>query len=253
MRKRIALLISIALKQVGLRFCKVEEYNPYPQKYIESIREMHGCFSELIFPELPPSDLRIDLLSQLIGTQISEGMYILQFLHKSLKLEGDICEFGVAQGATSALLANEIRATQKNLWLFDSFEGLPKPTAKDILIDDISNLGSIDRYEGTMRFQVDVVKSRLKKISFPFSRVRIVPGFIEHTVLSENLPEKVCFAYIDFDFYNPTMVALKFLDERLSIGGFAVVDDYGFFHQGLEQPLMNSWKPEQTIMKWFCH
>ncbi len=71
-------------------------------------------------------------------------------LNRALGLDGDVCEFGVAQGATSALIANEIRGTEKDLWLFDSFEGLPKPTDHDILIDDIFNLGSIDRYQGTM-------------------------------------------------------------------------------------------------------
>lgn len=69
-------------------------------------------------------------MAKLLGTQISEAMYILVFLHRSLELDGDVCEFGVAQGATSALLANEIRTTQKNLWLFDSFKGLPKRNGK---------------------------------------------------------------------------------------------------------------------------
>jgi hypothetical protein len=35
---------------------------------------------------------------------------------------------GIAQCATSALIANEISSSKKNLWLFDSFKGLPKPT-----------------------------------------------------------------------------------------------------------------------------
>jgi O-methyltransferase len=39
--------------------------------------------------------------------------------------------------ATSALLANEIRSTERTLWLFDSFKGLGKPSEKDLLIDDI--------------------------------------------------------------------------------------------------------------------
>jgi hypothetical protein len=48
------------------------------------------------------------------------------------------------------------------------------------------------------------------------------------------LPDKVCFAYVDFDFYNPTLTALEFLDKHLSYGGTIVVDDYGFFTAGVK-------------------
>jgi O-methyltransferase len=226
--------ISKLLVNRGWQIVSINEQNPYLGQYKALIEEMEGCFSELVFPELPPCDGRIELIAKLIGTQVGEAMYILEFLHKSLKLEGDVCEFGVAQGATSALLANEIRTTQKNLWLFDSFKGLPKPTEKDLLINDIFNLGSIEGYEGTMGCSIDEVKSRLKEISFPFSRVRVIPGFIEDTIECAELPNKVCFAYVDFDFYNPTLIALKFLDRHLSSGGIAIVDDYGFFSSGVK-------------------
>jgi len=88
---------------------------------------------------------------QLMGTQLSEALHVVAHLNRTLHLEGDVCEFGVAQGATSALIANEIRETNKKLWLFDSFEGLPRPTEQDILIDDIFNLGSIEKYQGSWR------------------------------------------------------------------------------------------------------
>ncbi len=156
----------------------------------------------------------------------------MYYLSKSLDISGDICEFGVAQGATSALMANEVRTTDKNIWLFDSFEGLPRPTEKDVLKDDIFNLGSMEAYAGTMSFKADMVKRRLRDIDFPFSKVRIVPGFIEETIKHPNLPEKVAFAYVDFDFYEPILIALQFLDNTLQQGGFIIVDDYDFFSTG---------------------
>ena len=119
-----------------------------------------------------------------------------------------------------------------SLWLFDSFKGLGKPSENDQLINDIFNLGSIDKYEDTMACSVDEVQSRLNAFSFPSSRVRIIEGFIEDTIEYANMPEKVCFAYVDFDFYTPISIALKFLNERLVMGGVIVVDDYGFFASG---------------------
>lgn len=234
-----AKMINVLLKPLDVKLTKVASQNGRPayvamRNHERFIQEFHGCFSELIFPDLPFTENRYELLAQLIGTGFSEAMYLLAFLHGSMSLEGDVCEFGVAQGATSAILANEIVSSNKCLWLFDSFQGLPKPTAKDELVDDIFNLGSIEAYQGTMRCPIDDVKSRIRAISFPFSRLKIVPGFIEETIKGACRPEKLCFAYVDFDFYEPTSVALSFLSDHLSVGGSILIDDYGFFSSGVK-------------------
>ena len=201
---------------------------------IASMRELEGCYRDLLFPEVPERGNRPELMHQLIGTSAGEAMYILGALYRSLSCPGDVCEFGIAQGATSALLANEIRGTDKKLWLFDSFEGLPKPTEKDKLIDDIFNLGSMEAYTGQMAFDVSMVKNRLDSIAFPLNRVEIVPGFIEKTIQLPRLPRSVSFAYVDFDFYEPILIALNYLDQHMSPGGHIVVDDYGWFSSGAQ-------------------
>jgi len=138
----------------------------------------------------------------------------------------------VAQGLTSALLAYEIKHTDKVLWLFDSFKGLPKPSPEDKLKDDIFNLGTIEAYEGTMSCPESMVRKRLAEIQFPEERVKIIPGFIEEAINTGPLPAKICFAYVDFDFYEPILTALEFLDKTLEVGGHIVVDDYNFFSTG---------------------
>src|SRR5207247_10380466 len=137
---------------------------------------------ELIFPELPAREGRLKLMGQLMGTQPSEAMHLLGYLHQTVALDGDICEFGVAQGQTSALLANELMETDKNLWLFDSFQGLPQPSTKDQLIDDIFNLGSMAEYQGQMRSGVNEVQGRLRQIGFPSQRTRIINVWIEENI-----------------------------------------------------------------------
>jgi hypothetical protein len=174
-------------------------------------------------------------LAQLVGTNISEAMWLLRHLHRSLSLPGDVCEFGIAEGATSALLANEIRPTTKRLWLFDSFQGLSQPVAQDELIDDIFNLGSMAAYKGKMSYPIAEVQGRLRAIDFPPERVAIVPGFIEKTIQGPNLPSRVCFAYIDFDFYEPILTTLRFLDHVIPVGGCVLIDDYGFFSAGAQR------------------
>lgn len=224
-------VVDRVLNPIGFELIR-KGNNVHEFKYNTLIKELEGCFREVIFPGLPPCQNREQLIAGLVGTYPSEAMYVINFLHRSLGLEGDVCEFGIAQGATSALMANEIRDTAKRLWLFDSFQGLPRPTEKDVLVDDIYDLGSIEKYAGTMAYAVDEVKQRLNAISFPLSRVQIVPGFIEETIKRAGLPEKVCFAYVDFDFYEPILIALNFLDGHLSPGGHVVVDDYDYFSAG---------------------
>jgi hypothetical protein len=201
---------------------------------IEGVRELEGCYRDLLFPEIPDRQNRPELMRQLVGTSVGEAMYILGALYRGWSCSGDVCEFGVAQGATSALLANEIRGTNKKLWLFDSFEGLPRPTEKDKLIDDIFNLGSIEAYTGQMACDVSMVKDRLDSIAFPLNRVEIVPGFIEKTIHLQRLPSLVSFAYVDFDFYEPILIALNYLDQHMSPGAHIVVDDYGWFSSGAQ-------------------
>jgi O-methyltransferase len=202
-------------------------------KYCSLINEIEGSFRNNQFQSIPIGDeIRTALIANLLGTSVSESMYLLNYLHKSMVLEGDICEFGIAQGLTSALLAYEIRNTDKNLWLFDSFEGLPKPSAQDQLKDDIFNLETIEAYEGTMLCPLSMIQERLKEIQFPKERTKIVSGFIEQTITNNKLPQKICFAYVDFDFYEPILTALKYIDKKLQSGGTIIVDDYDFFSTG---------------------
>ena len=166
------------------------------------------------------------------GTEITESLYIVSSIRDTINLEGDICEFGIAQGATSALICNEILTTEKSIWLFDSFEGLPAPTEKDLLLDDISNFGSMEKYAGSMAVPVTSVLNKLKNINFPKNRLNIVAGFIENTILQNYLPNKVSFAYVDFDIYETIKIDLNFLDKVLVENGVIIIDDYGFFSSG---------------------
>ncbi len=201
-------------------------------------RELEAMYRQFVLPGLRPREGRDEALHRLIGTTVGEGLYICEGLQRALGAAGDVCEFGVAQGATSRLLASELlgdpRGRGRQLWLFDSFEGLPKPSPKDRLIDDIFQLGSMDAYAGTMRCPRELVEAKLRDVGFPAERTRIVPGWIDRTLAQEPLPERVAFAYVDFDFYDPIRIALEWLEQRLPSGGVVVVDDYGFFSEGAQ-------------------
>ena len=178
-------------------------------------------------------ELRPKLLARLLGTPPSEAYYIIESLSKTKSVDGDVCEFGVAQGETSTLIANEIVISEKKLHLFDSFEGLSKPTVKDELKDDIYSLGSMEAYAGTMLCPKEMVISRLKSISFPPNRYAIHSGFIEDLLIkNESLPDKVSFAY--FDLYEPIKIALNYLHGVTQSGAIIIIDDYNYFSTGVK-------------------
>jgi O-methyltransferase len=203
-----------------------------PSRQEAVVQQLHDGMLHWCFPGLEPRPNRVKLMCELMGTAAAEAMYLVNCLHESMAVPGDVCEFGVAQGATSAMIANEMSDSSRTLWLFDSFKGLPRPTEKDVLIDDIFGLGAMHKYEGEMACGTGQVTRRLAAIEFPAERVRIVPGFISRDERVKAFPEQVCFAYVDFDLYEPVCAALALLQSKLSVGGTILVDDYGYFSEG---------------------
>ncbi len=178
-------------------------------------------------------DYTKNLLKDLIGVSLVQGLKILDSLNKTIKIDGDVCEFGVAQGKTSKLIGHFIKDTNKKLFLFDSFKGLPKPSEKDELKDDIFNLGDIKKYEGKMSHAEYKVINELKSINFNKDKLIINKGFFnEDSKINMKLPKLVSFAFLDFDFYQPTLDGLNYLNNVLNVGGIIIVDDYDFFSTG---------------------
>jgi O-methyltransferase len=184
--------------------------------------------------ELPETPGRAHLFSELIGTEPVQALFMLRDLHRALEDGGDVCEFGVAQGATSALIANELlhHAPERVLWLYDSFQGLPAPGMNDVLLDDPLGLGSMAAYEGKFAEPRTAVEGRLSAVGWPRERTRIVEGFFSQETPAADLPEQVSFAYVDFDLYQPVKDALDQLSSRTRVGSRIMVDDYGFLSSG---------------------
>ena len=212
---------------------------------VDLVAQLHDVYVCELFPHLPQTPRRLELLRGLLGTPVSEAMHLLHWLADAP--EGDICEFGVAQGATSVLMADAIQEGERDLWLYDSFSGLPPPTPEDELIDDIFDLGSMDRYAGRMSSPRALVDSKLAELTFPSERLHVVEGFLN--IEETRLPDKIAFAYIDFDLYQPILTALELIDERLVEKGRIMIDDYGFFSSGVEKAVkeFTSGRPRYSI------
>lgn len=202
---------------------------------LDSNRDLARVIRSSTLKDLTVSEASLRRMNRLTGTTALEALHILDGLRRSQQVLGDVCEFGVAQGRTSALIASVLLETHspKNFWLYDSFEGLPKPCLKDILLHDLYGLGSIEAYEGLFSIPEQYVTSELADVGFPPEKTKIVKGWIESQVLQERLPDQISFAYLDMDFYQSTKDVLGALITRMPPGGQVVVDDYGFFSSGV--------------------
>lgn len=228
--------IKAAMQRRGYAVVKRERLEYQVRQRMDLIGQIHGLMRTHVLPYLPDTPGQVELLNGLLGTNPVEGMFVLDTLHQCLRGAGGVCEFGVAQGATSALIANELahHAADRTLWLYDSFEGLPKPTDRDALIDDILNLGSMGSYAGHFAVPRQQVEARLTAVGWPSAKTRIVAGYFTAETPSTDLPEQVCFAYVDFDLYRPIRDALDAIHPRSEVGAKVIVDDYGFFSAGAQ-------------------
>jgi hypothetical protein len=204
--------------------------------HAQTIRELVALAKSSLLPTLTLSDSQMECLFRLYGTTTLEALYIIHGITASFGLEGDVCEFGVANGRTSALIATTLLegGCSKRLWLYDSFEGLPEPTRKDVLINDIFGLGSIAAYEGHLSTPEREVVNELARVNFPATRTELCKGWIEDSVKNGRYPERVAFAFLDMDFYQSTADTLRMLVKTMPYGATAVVDDYGFFSAGVQ-------------------
>ena len=235
LRSAVKRAVNGVLRLFGARLVMAWEDQARVVAHGRLVEDLAGIYQEVVFPQLEPREGRFELLCQLVGTEVPEAMYLLQHLQDALAGPGDVCEMGIGYGATSALLANEILDTDRTLWLYDSFEeGLSVPTDEDVLIDDIFNLGSMNRYGHTMASSVEQVQGRLDGVGFPRDRTRVVPGYIQRDLPPDKLPDRVAIAYIDFDLYEPTLTALELMHPRCRIGSILMVDDYRYFSAGVE-------------------
>ncbi len=161
-------LVNKGLKNFGLEVARAGTTGHKDSMLIRDTLETVALYRETVLADLPELDeQQIALLIVRCGTSIGEALYILNAVQKTRAIPGDVCEFGVAEGATSVQIAYMIREGTKHLYLLDSFEGLSKPTEKDKLIDDIFDLGSMAAYAGTMAtpMQIPAAKITLNRLS----------------------------------------------------------------------------------------
>ena len=125
---------------------------------------------------------------------------------------------------------------RKKVFYLTPLEVFPNLLKQDELKDDIFNLKNIENYEGKMSHEENKVLRELKIINFKSEKLILNKGFFnDKNIPNFTIPSKVSFAYLDFDFYQPTFDALNMLEKIIVNNGIIIVDDYDFFSTGVKK------------------
>ena len=111
------------------------------------------------------------------------------------------------------------RDRARELWIFDTFEGLPAPTP-----DDPDYVVALSR-EGECRGEYQDVVNLLSELGV-LENAHLVKGLFQETLPAMDLPQ-ISVLHLDGDWYESTKVCLEYLYDRVSPGGIIQIDDYG--------------------------
>lgn len=131
-------------------------------------------------------------------------------------IPGDVVEFGCYVGESSKYLRMmlDYYRSDKNLYVYDSFEGLPP----------------LSKYEentgwraGTLKTSEDILLSNFYNNGL---RPPIVTKGWFKNIPDSNIPDRISFAFLDGDFYDSIYDSLNKIYHRMSRGSAILFHDY---------------------------
>jgi O-methyltransferase len=149
-------------------------------------------------------------------------------------VEGAVVECGVWRGGSAmaaALMLCDLGAADRDLYLFDTFEGMSEPGEHDRRARDAAGaaelLAASTKAAKVWAYSsLDEVRANLQSTGYPMERVRFVQGKVEDTI-PEHAPDRIAILRLDTDWYVSTRHELEHLFPRLAVGGVLIIDDYG--------------------------
>jgi O-methyltransferase len=152
------------------------------------------------------------------------------------QVPGAVVECGVWRGGSMQAVALTLLAlgeTERELHLFDTFEGMPPPTENDsrttqtgtVYAEELLSTSGKDSKMWAVA-GLDDVQTAMAETRYPSEKVHFHRGLVEDTTPGE-APETIALLRLDTDWYASTKHELEHLYDRLSPGGVLILDDYG--------------------------
>jgi O-methyltransferase len=151
------------------------------------------------------------------------------------KVPGAIVECGVWRGGSCMISALSLAAagdTTRELWLYDTYEGMSEPTEHDkdwrgVDANELLERGAQNKETSVWCLAtLEDVEANFARTRYPRERVHFVKGKVEDTIPAE-IPDQIALLRLDTDFYESTAHELAHLYPRIAPGGVLIIDDYG--------------------------
>ena len=162
-----------------------------------------------------------------------ENAYELAEDIEKRKIAGAFVECGVWKGGAAAVVAVVAakKEEKRQLWLFDSFEGLPEPTPQDgVRAKEYAGgrtsgtLASIGKCVGPLQ---DVQQLFFHKLRLSGDTVHIEQGWFQDTLAAaKERVGSIALLRMDADWYESTRCILENLFDNVVAGGYVIIDDY---------------------------
>jgi len=138
---------------------------------------------------------------------------------------GDFMEAGVWRGGSTILMAGLAKfmwEEPRRIFVADSFEGLPKPDSDKFPNDK----GDTHHRHDFLAIDLNTVKNNFEKYGVLSDRVVFIKGFFKDSLPAAPV-EQLALLRVDADMYEGTIQVLEHLYDKISLGGFVIIDDYG--------------------------
>ena len=222
-------------------------------KLIKYVLSMKGYELTKKKQSLPPDfdSLSIEIISKVAKFTATSPERIFS-LHEAVKyivmnqIEGDIVECGVYKGGRMMTVAYTLMSMQtinRDLYLYDTFEGMSPPENVD---KDCYGRTALEQLQSSDKLSQESIwcYSGLKDVeeamgltNYPTDKLHFIKGKIEDTLPSQ-APKKIALLRLDTDWYQSTYHSLVHLFPLLTQGSVIIIDDYGHW-QGARQAVDN--------------
>jgi hypothetical protein len=128
----------------------------------------------------------------------------------------------------------QLKKPHRELFLYDTFEGMSAPTEDDVSFKEESADDMLRRNgdkENNLVWAyspLDTVKSTMHLSGYPDEKIHYIKGKVEDTIPAQT-PDQIALLRLDTDWYESTRHELEHLYPRLVPGGVLIIDDYGYW------------------------
>jgi hypothetical protein len=145
-------------------------------------------------------------------------------------IPGDFIETGAWRGGATIFMRGVLKALgveDRTVWVADSFEGLPEPDPERFPLEAKAHNGPVmSELFYHLAAPIEEVRENFEIYGLLDDQVRFLKGWFKDTLPSAPI-EQLAVLRLDGDYYESTMDALQSLYDKVSEGGFVIVDDYG--------------------------